>query len=262
MEKNNKRMSNFIQNNGHIIPKPEGLDCDLEAGKVYSLIYDRDYANNYLAEDKDFSFPETYYLDEKDNKFIERTINTFNNTNKMTTGVLLSGLKGSGKTLMAKKIAKESGLPIIVVDPKVSSDEIEQFFTNVTTEVCIIFDEIDKYWNTRFLLSFFDGVKPTCKKIVICTCNNEKEINDYLNDRCSRIRYKKTFTSLNKDAVTGVINDVINNKDKAAAAAEYLCSTISTISYDNVVVFAEELKNNPNDSFDDVIEFLNISKKD
>lgn len=260
MEKKNNN-SNFIQHNGHIIPKPEGLDYSLENGKVYSMVYDRDYANNFLTEDKDFEFPSTHYLDSKDKKFISRIVNTFNNTNKMTTGVLLSGLKGSGKTLMAKKIAKESGLPIIVVDPKVSDDEIELFFANINTEVCIIFDEVDKYWNTRYLLSFFDGVKPTCKKIVICTCNDEKEINTYLNDRCSRIRYKKTFDSLNKDAVAGVINDIIDNKDRADAAAEYICSNIATISYDNVTVFAEELKNNPEDSFDDVVEFLNISKR-
>lgn len=260
MEKKTNK-SSFIKHNGQIIPKPEGLDYSLVNGKVYSLVYDREVGGNYLIEDKDFEFPTTYYLDDKDNKFISRTINTFQNTAKMTTGILLSGLKGSGKTLMAKKIAKESGLPIIVIDPKVCADEIEGFFQNIDTEVCIIFDEIDKYWNTRYLLSFFDGVKPTCKKIVICTCNDEKEINNYLNDRCSRIRYKKTFDSLNKEAVAGVINDVIKNKDKSEAAAEYICSSISTISYDNVVVFAEELKNNPDDSFDDIVEFLNISKR-
>ena len=179
----------------------------------------------------------------------------------MTTGILLSGMKGSGKTLMAKKIAKESGLPIIVIDSKVASDDIEPFFAKITDDVCIIFDEIDKYWNTRYLLTFFDGVRPTCKKMVIATCNDEKEINAYLNDRCSRIRYKKRFGGLSKETVEGIINDIIGDKNKASAAAEYICSNVGTISYDNVIVFGEEIKNNPDDSFDDIIEFLNISKQ-
>lgn len=257
----NKNKNNFIQHNGHIIPKPEGLDYSLAPGKVYTLLHDKNEGMDYLEEDKDFEFPENYYLNDKDYKFINRSINTFNNTEKMTTGVLLSGMKGSGKTLMAKKIAMESGLPIIVVDKSMYADDIEGFFASIETNVCVIFDEIDKYWNTRYLLSFLDGVKPTCKKLVIATCNNEKEIDEYLNDRCSRIRYKKTFKGLTKDTVTGIINDIINNKEKSEAAAEYILSTIETVSHDNVIVFGEELKNNPDDSFDEIMEFLNISKR-
>lgn len=253
--------SEFIQYNGHIIPKPEGMDCCLEPGKVYSLLHDKMEGLEYLEEDKNFEFPKTYYLSDKDKKFISKSIDTFKKTDKMTTGVLLSGLKGSGKTLLAKKIAKESGLPIIVVDKSVYAEDIEMFFARMNTDVCVIFDEIDKYWTTRYLLGFLDGVKPTCKKLVLCTCNNEKEIDEYLNDRCSRIRYKKTFSGLDKETVTGIINDIISNKDKAIVAAEYFCTTVETISYDNVIIFGEELKNNPDDSFEEVMEFLNISKK-
>jgi SpoVK/Ycf46/Vps4 family AAA+-type ATPase len=260
MEKQNKSNA-FVNDNGHIIPKPFGIDYDLVPGKVYTLVHDRDLYTDYLVEDKDFEFPKKYYLNDKDIKFINKTIDTFNKTEKMTTGVLLSGMKGCGKTLMAKKIAKESGLPIVVIDNKMASDDIEPFFAKFTTDVCIIFDEIDKYWNTRYLLGFLDGVKPTCKKMVIATCNDEKEINTYLNDRCSRIRYKKRFGGLTKDSVKGIINDIISDKDKADAAAEYICSNVDTISYDNVIIFGEEIKNNPNDSFDDIIEFLNIAKR-
>jgi len=260
MEKKNNK-TQFINFNGNITPKPSGVDYSLIPGKVYTMTHLREECLEVLQEDRDFEFPSTYYLNEKDHKFIDKCIDTFNKTEKMTTGVLLSGLKGSGKTLLAKKIAVESGLPIIVIDSRVCADDIEGFFAKITDDVCVIFDEIDKYWNTRYLLGFLDGVKPTCKKLVIATCNNEKEINEYLNDRCSRIRYKKRFSGLDKDTVAGIINDVIDNKDKASAAAEYFCSNVETISHDNVIIFAEEIKNNPDDSFDEIIEFLNISKR-
>ena len=259
MEKSNVNNSNFVNSNGHILPKPFGTDYDLEPGKVYTLIHDRDLYMEYLVEDKDFEFPAVYYLNDKDKKFIDRVINTYKKTDKMTTGVLLSGMKGSGKTLMAKKIAKDCGLPIIVVDSKVSSDDIEPFFTKINTDVCVIFDEIDKYWNTRYLLSFMDGVKPTCKKLVLATCNDEREIDKYLNDRCSRIRYKKTFVGLTRSVVKGILNDIIEDENKACAAAEYICSNVHTVSYDNVITFGEEMKYNPDDSLDGIMEFLNIS---
>lgn len=261
MEKITKKSSSFINLNGKIVPKPEGLDYELVPGKVYDLLYSRDTCDNYLTESKPFEFPANYYQTESDKKLITKSIKTFKETEKMTTGVLLSGLKGSGKTLLAKKLANESGLPIVVIDKGVSASEIEQFFAKITTDVCVIFDELDKYWSTRYLLGFLDGVKPTCKKLVICTCNDEGEIDDYLNDRCSRIRYKKTFSGLTKDVASGIINTFIKDKDKADAAAEYVCSSFSVVSHDNVAIFAEEILNNPEDSFDEIMEFLNISKR-
>ena len=257
MEKRNE----FINLNGHIVPKPEGIDCSLQSGKIYNLIYSRGDGDLYIEETKDFEFPKVYYQTDTDKKFVKRTLDTFKKTDKLTTGVLLAGLKGSGKTLMAKWIAKESNLPVIVIDSSVCTEDIEGFFAKITTDVCVVFDEIDKYWNTRYLLGFLDGVKPSCKKLVVCTCNDEKEIDKYLNDRCSRIRYKKTFKALDKKTITGVINDIIKDKTKAESAAEYCLSTMNVVSYDNVVIFAEEIKNNPKDSFDDVMAFLNISKQ-
>lgn len=253
--------SSFIKYNNQIFPKPLGTDYNLVAGKVYALKADRYSDELYLEEDKDFEFPERYYLGEDDKHFINKVINTFKNTTKLTTGTLLSGMKGSGKTLMAKHIAVESGLPVIVVDNGVHADDIEGFFAKISEDVCVIFDEIDKYWNTRYLLGFLDGVKPSCKKLVLCTCNDEDEIDEYLNDRCSRIRYKKTFSCLTKEAVLGILTDMLSDKEKAKAATEFICSAIKIISYDNIVIFGEEVKNNPEESYESILADMNIEKR-
>lgn len=258
MEKTNKKT--FIKFNNQIVPKPEGIDYDLIPGKVYNLRETRDSDGPFLEETQDFVFPNIYYLSDDDTKFVNKTIDAFNRTEKMTTGVLLSGIKGSGKTLMAKKIAKQSGLPIVVIDPALSTLEIEPFFAKTDTPCCILFDEVDKYWNTRHLLSFLDGVKPTCKKLVICTCNKEDEIDEYLNDRCSRIRYKRMFTSLDKDAIKVVIEDIVKDEELATSARDFLIANAGLLSYDNVTIFAEEIRNNPNESFQSIFEDLNIAQ--
>ena len=256
METNNKK---FIKFNDHIVPKPEGIDYDLIPGKVYDLRCTRDSDGPFFEESSDFKFPTDYYLSDNDVRFIDKTIDAFNRTDKMTTGVLLSGIKGSGKTLRAKRIALETKLPIVVVDQNVYANEIEPFFAKIDTPCCLIFDEIDKYWNTRHLLTFLDGVKPTCKKLIICTCNNEKEIDEYLNDRCSRIRYKKTFDCLDREATVRVINTVIGDMEKATQARDFLFDHVSLLSYDNITVFAEEIRNNPHESFESIICDLNIA---
>lgn len=255
-----EKINSFIKHGETIMPKPQGLDYELKAGKVYTLTCNNYSSELYLKEDNDFNMPEKYYQSNADKRFVKKVLTTFKNTNKLTTGVMLSGIKGSGKTLMAKHIASQSEVPIIVIDKCVRAGEIESFFSHINIDTCVIFDELDKYWNTSYLLGFFDGVKPTGKKLVICTCNDEEEVSEYLNDRCSRIRYKRTFDSLGVDAVVGILSNILD-EDKALEVASFLVDNIRVVSYDNVIVFGDEVKNSPEETLDDILEDLNIEKK-
>ena len=255
-----KNEYSFIKNGDNIMPIPSGANYTLVAGKVYEL-HNTQMDTPCLSEVNDFIFPEDYYLSEADEKFMDKIVNTYNKTDKLTTGVLFSGLKGSGKTLMAKKTAMKSGLPVIVINGSVRAGDIESFFAQVSDNVCIIMDELDKNWYLPALLGFFDGVKPTCKKLILCTANEEKEINTYLNDRCSRIRYKRTFKSIDKNVAKTVLMKYFDTDEAADGAAEFCCASMSVVSYDNVVVFGEEHQNNPESSFDDILNDLNIARK-
>lgn len=250
----------FIKNGDNIIPIPSGKNYTLKAGKIYEL-HNTAMGEPCLSEIDSFIFPEDYYLSEADKKFMSKVINTYNNTDKLTTGVLFSGLKGSGKTLMAKTTAMKSDLPIIVVNGAVRASDIESFFSQVSDNVCIIMDELDKNWYLPSLLGFFDGVKPTCKKLILCTANDENDIDKYLNDRCSRIRYKRIFDSIDKNIAKTVLMKYFDTEEAADGAAEFCCSAMSVVSYDNIVVFGEECKNNPGSSFDEILDDLNIARK-
>lgn len=255
-----EKINSFIKNRDQITPKPQGFDYELKSGKVYTLVEDHFTDELYLKEDEDFVMPVKYYQDKDDKRFVKKVINTFTNTEKLTTGVMLSGTKGCGKTLMAKHIAMLSNVPIIVLDKNVRASNLENFFTRISIDVCVIIDELDKYWDTRYMLGFFDGVKPTGKKLVICTCNDEDEVSEYLNDRCSRIRYKRVFENLGVDTICSILSDIID-ENKAIEVASFLVDNISVVSYDNVIVFGDEVKNNPDESLEDILEDLNIEKK-
>ena len=250
----------FIKNGDKIMPVPSGINYSLKAGKVYEL-HNTPMDEPCLSEIDSFVFPEDYYLSDSDKKFMNKIVATYKKTDKLTTGVLFSGLKGSGKTLMAKATAMRSNLPIIVINGSVRANDIESFFSQVSDNVCIIMDELDKNWYLPSLLGFFDGVKPTCKKLILCTANDEQDINKYLNDRCSRIRYKRVFNSINKNVAKTVLLKYFDTEEAADGAAEFCCSAMSIVSYDNVVIFGEEHQNNPDESFDDILKDLNIAHK-
>jgi hypothetical protein len=157
-------MAEFIKIGNEITVKPklEGISYELINNKVYDLEYDRMQGRSYLKENGDLNMPKKLYELEEDNKFIKRVLNYFNSENSgKTTGILLAGTKGTGKTMLSKRIALESNLPIIIVANDYPANKLTSFFKHFTTPVVVMFDEIEKnsyWWETKDLLGFLDEV--------------------------------------------------------------------------------------------------------
>ena len=179
-------MAEFIKIGNEITVKPklEGISYELINNKVYDLEYDRMQGRSYLKENGDLNMPKKLYELEEDNKFIKRVLNYFNSENSgKTTGILLAGTKGTGKTMLSKRIALESNLPIIIVANDYPANKLTSFFKHFTTPVVVMFDEIEKnsyWWKTKDLLGFLDGVEATSKKLVLMTCNKTDEIVNFI----------------------------------------------------------------------------------
>lgn len=95
-------MSEFIKVGERIVNKPTGLDYDLINGKVYNLKCDRYNGMSYFEEDGSLSLPAKVYTTKSDDIFIKRVNTYFQKTSKLSTGVMLSGIKGTGKPLWLK----------------------------------------------------------------------------------------------------------------------------------------------------------------
>lgn len=258
-------MVEFLKSGDRVRVKPEGLDYILESGKVYTLKHEEWPSETYLELGScDLCLPEKLFKSESDAKFTQKVLKYFETTARQTTGVLLSGLKGSGKTVMSKVLAFESKLPIVVVDTTFPTRELTTFFSKIKeTQCCIIFDEVDKnerYWNTEHLLGFLDGIQSTCKKLVLLTCNSDSKLNEYIMDRCSRVRYYRKFESLSYDSILEIASSILD-KDKSISATNFIVDNFKIISYDNVVSFLEEINANEDESFESIIKDLNISIK-
>lgn len=255
-------MSEFIKVGEKIVNKPTGLDYDLVNSKVYNLKWDRYNGMSYFEEDGLLSLPAKVYTTKSDDAFIKRVNTYFQKTSKLSTGVMLSGIKGTGKTVMAKVIAKNSNLPIIVVDEDYPTGRINDFFRKFETPVTIIFDEVDKHWDTEDLLGWLDGVQTNAKKLVLFTCNNEDRVNDYLKDRCSRVRYIRHFEA-NDNA--RFLREILRDKDIAEDKIEdiytFIVNNFGLLSIDNILSFIDEKLLFPELSNEEIFNDMNISSK-
>ena len=249
----------FIKIGDCLVIKPNGADYDLIPGKVYDLSYDRYSGDDIFKENGELSLPSKVYTSKKDEFFKKRVLTYFNNAFTDTTGVMLAGTKGTGKTIMAKVLAKESNLPIIIVDPQYPEHRLIKYFKQISTPMCILFDEVDKSFNTEKMLDFLDGLQKTSKKLVIMTCNNLHKVSEYLQDRCSRIRYLRKYTTDdNLEFLDILIKDMgIKNVEEVS---KFCRENIKLLSMDNIVAFLNEIKmlEDEDITLDEIISVMNI----
>lgn len=254
-------MTEFVKSGDKILVKPAGLDYDLIPGKIYDLKYDSWSEMSFLSENGELNLPDKIYEYSGDTEFMNRVLSYHKSSKKQTTGVLLSGKKGTGKSFLMKRIAKQSNLPIIVVSDDYPCRNLIKFFKSINTEVCILFDELEKnsrYWNSTDLLKFLDGVESTCKKLVMMTSNDTNNLDENLFDRCSRIRYFRKYEySDNVELIKNVLKE--NNIDENIA--NYLCDIVEVPSIDNMLSIVEEINMFKDTSVEELLKTMNLTLK-
>ena len=255
-------MTEFLKIGNNIIAKPKGTDYDLINGKVYDLKWDDYEGRPNFTENGELNLPKKVYKSKEDIIFNKRVLTYFNNTSAITTGVMLAGVKGTGKSIEAKVLAQESGLPIIIIDNGYPSSKLVQFFKSFSTPVCVILDEVEKTRNTEKLLDFLDGIEKTAKKLVLMTCNELNKVSEYMQDRCSRVRYLRKYTVENNfEFLPEIIKDLcIKDGEKVQ---KYIEDNITLPSMDNLYSLLTEIKlfENDNIPLQDIVSVMNISTK-
>lgn len=261
-------MKNFIKIGDNIYFKPStnGLNYELEAGKIYNIKYDR-YTGDILFQIvSTFNLPSKIYNTEKDNIFINKILKKYENTDSGVLGVMLSGLKGSGKTVTMKQIAIKSNLPIILLDKEFPEFKFKFLFQNmIDIEACFVFDELDKKdskSNMSDLLQVLDGMNTVGKKLMLFACNDEKNVSEYLIDRCSRVRYWKRFNKMEKDMIKQIVTDKLNkDEDIIDEVSNFIYDNFDCISFDNILSFVDEIITFPNENLKELFDDMNLTKK-
>lgn len=213
----------------------------------------------YLEKVEDFELPSKIY---GDTNVVNRWLVSYH-ANQRNTGIILTGVKGSGKTLLGKKCAIDSRLPIIIIDTPYDDSDFVSFITNPELgDVCIFIDEFEKVFaeegSADALLTILDGAFNT-HNLFIFTCN-QMHTNQYLTNRPSRIRYRTHFESLPEEVIDEVITDLLQHKEHTESIKSVL-TAIGVITFDLLITLIKEvdLFNEPATT---IAPYLNITTEE
>ena len=122
-------------------------------------------------------------------------------------------------------------------------------------------DKLGENYDDDYLLKVLDGINSSGKKLMLFTCNDSEDINEYLKDRCSRIRYWKNYEETSASMIQTVLEDKLEDKTEAGPLTDFILQNFACVSFDNVASFADEVNDYPNDTYEDLFKDMNLSSK-
>lgn len=204
---------------------------------VYKYQLDQ-FENPYLTRIADkFHFPYKIYGIER--SFIDRIKRSWSETTG-NFGVLLNGVKGTGKTVTAEMICNEMNLPVIIIPFHHKS--IVSFLNEIQQDVIVFIDEFEKIYDgyNNSLLPIMDGALKTKHRLMFLLTTNELRIERNLLQRPSRIRYVKTFDDMTLDVIMEVVDDTLLHPELRECTIKMI-SELPIITMDLVKSIVQEV---------------------
>lgn len=263
-------MSDFLKfaeyGNGYIPVNNQDALVDLPVGS-YRVGFNDQTGTFYLQPTATPSRPKKVYGDDvtaRSARFFE----WFKTHTDQTTGVLLIGAPGSGKTLLMNEIfnrAIESGVSVLLIDRPFAGGNFNDFIHGALKNIPLVvgIDEFEKQYDFNDnsvlapMLSMFQGAHSS-HKMFVCTANDRHQIADPFFNRPGRFRYVCEFGRLSDSVVESYLADNLNNQNLTADLAMRLIN-LSKLNFDILSAITNEVNvtNNVAAAFQD----LNILDK-
>lgn len=244
--------------NNFRVSTKEAMDLHdfLPAGN-YTVKFDQQSSQFYLEAIDAFEIRGKIYGDTLKNT--DRILRTFKDRSA-STGVMLTGEKGSGKTLLAKNIAATAvaeGIPTIVINAPWKGDGFNKFLQMIEQPTVILFDEFEKVYDREdqeHILTLLDGVFPS-KKLFMLTCNDKWRVDQHMRNRPGRIFYMIDFKGLDANFIREYCEDNLNAKEHIDQIVS-IAGTFDQFNFDMLKALVEDM-NRYNETPQDVLRLLN-----
>jgi hypothetical protein len=251
-------MSYFIKSgNTFKVADKASLDIQdfLPAG---NYIVKQDQFGNFFLETVDsFEIKGKVYGDSLRHR--DRIFSTFEDRTA-STGVMLTGEKGSGKTMLAKSLSikcAEHGWPTILINQPWRGEGFNSLLQDISQPCMILFDEFEKIYDSEQqeeMLTLLDGVFPS-KKMFVLTCNDKWRVNQHMRNRPGRIFYMLDFKGLTQDFIIEYCEDNLNDKGQIDSVCT-VGSMFGEFNFDMLKALVEEM-NRYKETASEAMQMLN-----
>jgi hypothetical protein len=181
------------------------VESETLSNGVYRLEMDP-YERLYLSRVFD-AFTFDYKVYGLETAFVDRVVKTYANT-KGNLGVLLNGVRGTGKTVSSKIIANSLNQPVVIVDAPFGG--AVDFLSAIPQDITIFLDEYEKtFKESSVMLTIMDGVLNSDYRRVFLLTTNDLFVERNLLQRPSRVRYMKSFEDLSPKIVEEIVDDYL-----------------------------------------------------
>lgn len=182
-------------------------------GSFWMVDYNQDLGY-HLVKQPSMSLPSKVYGHNTSNS--DKIFDTFKLDVGRTTGVMLQGEKGTGKTLTATEVclkAVAEGYPVILIQSEFYGTGFNDFMSSIQ-EPCVVFiDEFEKVFKKQdaidSTLMLLDGAIKT-HKLYLLTSNislNSSDRMEFLTNRPSRVKYVFEYGSVSKEVIAEYLQD-------------------------------------------------------
>ncbi len=197
-----------------------------------------------------------YKLYGLETKLIDRVLKTYASTTG-NLGLLLNGVKGTGKTVSSKILANKLSQPTIVVSR--AFEGVQHFLNSIPQNITIFIDEYEKIYGTsNDMLTIMDGAMNSEFRRVFLLTTNKLYIEDNLKERPSRLRYIKKFGDLSPDIVEEILDDILVHKHFKDDCIKFVTGlTIITVDIIKAIINEVNIHNESPFEFGDI---FNVSK--
>lgn len=251
-------MSYFIKSgNTYRVADKDNLNIQ-DTLPVGNYIVKQDQFGNFFLETVDsFELKGKRYGENDRNR--NRIFSTFMDR-VASTGVMLTGEKGSGKTMLAKSLAiqcAEAGIPCILINHAWRGEAFNSLLQDISQPCMILFDEFEKVYDSdqqEEMLTLLDGVFPS-KKLFVLTCNDKWRVNQHMRNRPGRIFYMLDFRGLDDDFVIEYCHDNLKNLANIDGVVT-VAGLFSEFNFDMLKALVEEM-NRYNETAQEAMRMLN-----
>lgn len=252
-------MTYYLRNGNTYRPSDEAsldLHTTLPVGNY--IIKQDQFGNMFFEQVDSFELRGKRYGD--NNRNTTRIIDTFLSRDN-ATGVMLTGEKGSGKSLLAKSVAvaaAEQGIPTVIINRAWHGDAFNSFIQSIQQPAVILFDEFEKVYDREeqeAILTLLDGVFPT-KKLFMLTCNDKWRVDAHMRNRPGRIFYMLDFVGLDIDFVREYCEDNLAAKEHIDTICK-ITSLFEQFNFDMLKALVEEM-NRYGETPQEALRMLNV----